>query len=161
MLGCHRIVLLAMITSSRIISPSNKLFILTGAFNEYKDKFEQMDVIQIVLYEARKLSRQYQLPEVERTVAGIETDRRSYEAKALEFYKKVLSFFFFAFFLRINTPSGLSLWNCCQDVTTPIAIIPTPSPPSLGLPLIAEGFLHLHLQVMLSLVCSVETSPEN
>uniref|UniRef100_A0A8R1Y3W3 Vitellogenin domain-containing protein n=1 Tax=Onchocerca volvulus TaxID=6282 RepID=A0A8R1Y3W3_ONCVO len=69
-----------------------KLNDLRRALEEYKQNFEQTDVIQIILYEMRKLSHQYQLPDLERTIADIEVNRRRYEGEALEIYNKIKNF---------------------------------------------------------------------
>uniref|UniRef100_A0A0R3RL85 VWFD domain-containing protein n=1 Tax=Elaeophora elaphi TaxID=1147741 RepID=A0A0R3RL85_9BILA len=54
--------------------------------------FERTDIIQTILYEMRKLTRQYQLPELERTIVDIEMNRRRYQGDALEVYNKVKNF---------------------------------------------------------------------
>lgn len=50
----------------------------------------------------RKLSRKYQLPELERTIVDIEMNRRRYEGKALEVYNKVGYYCYSFIFSFIN-----------------------------------------------------------
>ncbi|VDO46624.1 unnamed protein product [Onchocerca flexuosa] len=53
----------------------------------------------------RKLSRQYQLPDLERTIADIEVNRRRYEGEALEIYNKVdltFRYNFASYFQRLS-----------------------------------------------------------
>lgn len=42
-----------------------------------------------MLYEMRKLTHQYRLPEIERTIADIEMNRRRYEDEVIKVYNKV------------------------------------------------------------------------
>ncbi|CAG9538789.1 unnamed protein product [Cercopithifilaria johnstoni] len=69
-----------------------KLKDLRRALEEYKENFERTDIIQTILYEIRKLSYQYQLPELERTIVDIEVNRGRYEGEALKIYKKIKDF---------------------------------------------------------------------
>uniref|UniRef100_A0A915PUL0 Vitellogenin n=1 Tax=Setaria digitata TaxID=48799 RepID=A0A915PUL0_9BILA len=62
---------------------------LYSALKEYKENFERTDIIQIVLYEIRKLTRQYRLPELERTIADIEVNRKRYGNEVVKIYKKI------------------------------------------------------------------------
>uniref|UniRef100_A0A914ZTX6 Vitellogenin n=2 Tax=Parascaris TaxID=6254 RepID=A0A914ZTX6_PARUN len=59
------------------------------ALGEYKRKFEQVDIVHEVLDKAKKLSREYQMPEVERRLHHIDGNRREYEEKAIKIYNKV------------------------------------------------------------------------
>ncbi|KAM3718740.1 putative apolipophorin protein [Dirofilaria immitis] len=70
-----------------------KLNDLRRALEEYKQNFEQTDLIQTVLYEMRKLSHRYQLLNLEQTIVDIEINRKRYEGEAFEIYNKIKNFF--------------------------------------------------------------------